>query len=73
MDVLLYYCKRKLTFNTTEKEVMVRFDDFQSENYSNVSTVQIREGYYEVMIKSDEKSKPVLRVPISNTIMFIEE
>ena len=63
----------KLTFNTTEKEVMVRFDDFQSENYSNVSTVQIREGYYEVMIKSDEKSKPVLRAPISNTIMFIEE
>ena len=63
----------KLTFNTTEKEVMVRFDDFQSTNYSNVSTVQIREGYYEVMIKSDEKSKPVLRVPISNTIMFIEE
>ena len=63
----------KLTFNTTEKTVMVRFDDFQSENYSNVSTVQIREGYYEVMIKSDEKSKPVLRVPISNTIMFIEE
>lgn len=63
----------KLTFNTTEKEVMVRFDDFQSENYSNVSTVQIREGYYEVMTKTDEKSKPVLRVPISNTIMFIEE
>ena len=63
----------KLTFNTTEKEVTVCFDDFQSENYSNVSTVQIREGYYEVMIKSDEKSKPVLRVPISNTIMFIEE
>jgi hypothetical protein len=63
----------KLTFNTTEKTVMVRFDDFQSENYSNVSTVQIREGYYEVMTKSDEKSKPVLRVPISNTIMFIEE
>jgi hypothetical protein len=63
----------KLTFNTTEKEVMVRLDDFQSENYSNVSTVQIREGYYEVMIKSDEKSKPVLRVPISQTIMFIEE
>ena len=62
----------KLTFNTTEKTVMVRFDDFQSENYSNVSTVQIREGYYEVMIKSDEKSKPVLRVPINNTIMFIE-
>ena len=63
----------QLTFNTTENEVTVRFDDFQSANYSNVSTVQIREGYYEVMIKSDEKSKPVLRVPISNTIMFIEE
>mgnify|MGYP000170641668 CR=1 FL=1 len=63
----------KLIFNTTEKEVTVRFDDFQSANYSNVSTVQIREGYYEVMIKTDEKSKPVLRVPINNTVMFIQD
>lgn len=62
-----------LTFNTTDKTVMVNFDQIQNLDYCNVSTVQIREGYYEVMTKTDEKSKPVLRVPISNTIMFIEE
>jgi len=63
----------KLTFNTTDKTVHVDLGQLHFEDYLNVSTVQIREGYYEVMIKSDEKSKPVLRVPISNTIMFIEE
>ena len=63
----------KLTFNTKDKTVMVNFGQIQSVDYCNVSTVQIREGYYEVMTKTDEKSKPVLRIPISNTIMFIEE
>ena len=63
----------KLKFNTTEKTVRADLGQLHFEDYSNVSTVQIREAYYEVMIKSDEKSKPVLRVPISNTIMFIEE
>ena len=63
----------KLKFNTTEKTVRADLGQLHFEDYSNVSTVHIREGYYEVMIKSDEKSKPVLRVPISNTIMFIEE
>ena len=63
----------KLTFNTTDKTAFVDFGNQTSNNYLNVSTVQVREGYYEVMIKSDEKSKPILRVPINNTIMFIEE
>ena len=63
----------KLTFNTTEKTVSVDLGQLDFENYSNVSTVQVREGYYEVMTKTDEKSKPVLRVPINNTIMFIQE
>jgi hypothetical protein len=63
----------KLTFNTTDKTAFVDFGNQTSNNYLNVSTVQVREGYYEVMIKIDEKSKPVLRVPINNTIMFIEE
>jgi hypothetical protein len=63
----------KLTFNTTDKTAFVNFENQTSNNYLNVSTVQVREGYYEVMIKIDEKSKPVLRVPINNTIMFIEE
>ena len=63
----------KLTFNTTDKIAFVDFGNQTSDNYLNVSTVQVREGYYEVMIKIDEKSKPVLRLPINNTIMFIEE
>jgi hypothetical protein len=63
----------KLTFNTTDKTAFVDFGNQTSNNYLNVSTVQVREGYYEVMIKIDEKSKPVLRLPINNTIMFIEE
>lgn len=63
----------KLTFNTTDKTAFVNFENQTSNNYLNVSTVQVREGYYEVMIKIDEKSKPVLRLPINNTIMFIEE
>ena len=63
----------KLTFNTTKKTVRADLGQLHFEDYSNVSTVQVREGYYEVMTKIDEKSKPVLRVPISNTIMFIEE
>ena len=63
----------KLTFNTTDKTAFVDFGNQTSNNYLNVSTVQVREGYYEIMTKTDEKSKPVLRVPISNTIMFIEE
>jgi hypothetical protein len=40
----------------------------------------VREGYYEVMKRFDSETAPtgystipVLRVPISNTIMFIEE
>ncbi len=63
----------KLTFNTTDKTAFVDFGNQTNNNYLNVSTVQVREGYYEVMIKIDEKSKPVLRLPINNTIMFIEE
>ena len=70
----------KLTFNTTEKTVSVDLGQLDFENYSNVSTVQVREGYYEVMKKivssaapSGYSSVPVLRVPINNTIMFIEE
>lgn len=62
----------KLTFYTTEKEVTVDMGDSQFESYTDVPTVQVRDGYYEVMKKDGEKSKPILRVPISQTIMFIQ-
>ena len=70
----------KLTFYTTEKEVTVDMGDFSQESYTDVPTVQVRDGYYEVMKRIDNitvpsgySSIPVLRVPINNTIMFIEE
>ena len=70
----------KLTFYTKNKQVTVDFGDLHHETYENIPTVQVREGYYEVMKRFDSEialngytTIPVLRVPISNTIMFIEE
>jgi hypothetical protein len=38
----------------------------------NVPTVKIEPNYYEVMQKDEEgKTRPVLRLPISNTVMVI--
>lgn len=69
-----------LLFNTTTKEVKLYEGEKQSskllELVTNVPTVRVTEsGYYEVMKKIDgeEKNVPVLRVPISNTNMFIEK
>lgn len=67
----------KLTFYTTEKKVVVDFDNFDKETYENIPTVQVREGYYEVMKRKDDGAisavKPILRVPISQTIMYIND
>ena len=67
----------KLTFYTTEKKVVVDFDNFDKETYENTPTVQVREGYYEVMKRNDNgvvtAVKPILRVPISQTIMYIND
>ena len=67
----------KLTFYTTEKKVVVDFDNFDKETYENIPTVQVRDGYYEVMKRNDNgvvsAVKPILRVPISQTIMYIND
>ena len=67
----------KLTFYTTEKRVVVDFDNFDKETYENIPTVQVRDGYYEVMKRNDNgvvtAVKPILRVPISQTIMYIND
>jgi hypothetical protein len=69
----------KLTFYTKNKQVTVDFGDLHNESYENVPTVQVRDGYYEVMERIDSNTVsvgyttiPVLRVPISQTIMFIQ-
>lgn len=67
----------KLTFYTTEKRVVIEFDNFDKETYENTPTVQLRDGYYEVMKRNDNgvvsAVKPILRVPISQTIMYIND
>jgi len=68
-----------LTFNTQEKTVKITNDkDFILKTYDNVPTVKVRnEGYYEIMQKQTEydesTSIPVCRLPIQNTLMFIEK
>jgi len=63
----------KLTFYTKNKQVTVDFGNLHHESYENVPTVQVREGYYELMQRDDNgKSLPILRLPINHTIMFIE-
>ena len=69
-----------LTFNTTTKQVTLldgpRGSSVITETFSNVSTVKIEDGFYQVMQKTSEdtnSSIPVMRVPISNTNMIIEK
>lgn len=69
-----------LTFNTTTKQVTLldgpRGSSMITETFSNVSTVKIEDGFYQVMQKTSEdtnSSIPVMRVPIANTNMIIEK
>ena len=69
-----------LTFNTTTKQVTLldgpRGSSVITETFSNVSTVKIEDGFYQVMQKTSEdtnSSLPVMRVPIANTNMIIEK
>lgn len=75
-----------LVFNTTKKTVELY--DGSSDNskfikeLSNVPTVKVQDGYYEVMQRDDDdlsssssssRTIPVLRVPIAKTNMIIEK
>lgn len=65
-----------LIFYTTEKRVVLNSGisvGTELISFNDVPTVKIEDGYYEVMQKNDEKTIPVLRVPISNTNMLIQK
>jgi hypothetical protein len=67
-----------LTFNTKNKTVKItNTEDKNIYEYVNVPTVKVREGFYEVMQKdlslSEEAQIPICRLPISQTIMFINK
>lgn len=66
-----------LVFNTVNKTVKVYEDHAELSqrlyDINDVSTVRIEGSYYEVMQKhSDGFVKPILRLPISNTIMLLQ-
>jgi hypothetical protein len=66
-----------LVFNTTTKTVKVTSGNLEDSqvlfNYGNVPTVKVLDGIYEVMQKDEfDRSRPVLRLPIANTNMVIE-
>jgi len=66
-----------LTFNSTNKTVKIVLDGKSNIiEYQDVPTVKVREGFYEIMQKqtmTTEVQIPVCRLPISNTIMFINK
>jgi len=67
-----------LIFNTSTKEIKLYQESAEQSEIlaylSNVPTVKVLEGYYEVRQKDEfDKNYPVLRLPIANTNMFIKK
>ena len=61
-----------LVFNTTERTVEVLNENADIlYRYSNVPTVKVMDGFYEVIQEEKLIKYPVLRVPIANTNMTI--
>lgn len=67
----------RLTFNTTKKHILVTHDGIILADELNIPTVKVRDGFYEVMQKeaslTDEIQIPIIRLPINNTLMFIQK
>lgn len=66
-----------LIFNTTNRTVLLYSGNEGTTlvvGFEKVPTVKVEKEYYEVMQKQEDDSTiPVLRVPISNTNMFIRK
>ena len=69
-----------LTFDTKNKIVTLYDEDRKIllADFTNVPTVKVENGFYEVIQAFDSlnglasKRVPVMRTPINNTLMFIE-
>ena len=66
-----------LLFRTKGKTTTL-YDDMMEQNpvpdfsFDNVTTVAIRtDGFYEIMVKNGEQTKPAARLPIACTNMII--
>ncbi len=63
-----------LIFNTTTKTVEITFENGNTKTFEDIPTVAIMEGFYEIRQTDmmDDKRYPILRLPISSTIMEIK-
>lgn len=66
----------RLTFNTDKKTAEVLVEGIYKK-YEGILTVKVEPAYYELIQESPDtppySRRPILRLPISNTIMFIEK
>ena len=64
-----------LKFKTSNKTVIITDEKNMQHTFDHIPTVQVRDGYYEVMQTiqntSSDTKVPICRVPISQTLMFI--
>lgn len=66
-----------LVFNTQDKTTQLWSNEpglsMLLYEFRNTPTVKVCDNHYEVMMKTDDGTIPVLRVPICNTIMLIQK
>lgn len=67
-----------LTFNSTTRTVKLTDENNNIlHSFTEVPTVQVRDGFYEVMqskfVHDKETKIPVCRIPISLTLMLIQQ
>lgn len=63
-----------LIFNTTEKTAKVQ-NGIIVKDYDNILTIKPENGYYELIqgsMTNPQTRRPILRLPINNTIMEIK-
>ena len=66
-----------LIFNTEKKEIILyqgsRIDGKIIERRDSIPTVTVEKNYYQIMRKFETgETRPIMRLPISNTNMIIE-
>lgn len=61
----------QITFNTKTRALRVQYDSSNIKDYSNVMTIKEFDGFYEARQRqeSNDRNAPILRVPISQTII----
>ena len=75
MQLLKFRTVTKTTTLYSNSSKDIETNTLSEFSFDNVSTVAIRDGFYEIMVKKTVNSNaiPVARLPIANTNMLIME